>query len=160
MSLQLDLRGHVALVTGANHGIGAATARAIASCGAAVVVTYLRIPDPGGPEVYRRNREANADQVVAAIQQGGGRVIAVEADLTDAGSPVRLFDAAESAFGAVDILINNASSWRADTFAATPAGRFDHEQARVSAATVDQQFAVDARATALLISEFARRHVA
>jgi 3-oxoacyl-[acyl-carrier protein] reductase len=42
-----DLQGHVALVTGANHGIGAATAVTLASCRAAVVVSYLRIPDPG-----------------------------------------------------------------------------------------------------------------
>jgi NAD(P)-dependent dehydrogenase (short-subunit alcohol dehydrogenase family) len=40
----VNLQGHVALVTGANHGIGAATARALAACGVAVVVSYLRIP--------------------------------------------------------------------------------------------------------------------
>jgi 3-oxoacyl-[acyl-carrier protein] reductase len=158
-----DLRGHVALVTGANHGIGAATAVALASCGAAVVVTYLRIPDPGeagGPEEYRRNRAMNGDHVIARIRETGGRAMALEADLTDAQSPLRLFEAAEAKFGAVDILINNATGWRADTFAPTPQSRFGHPQARVSADTIDQQFAVDARASALLISEFARRHAA
>ena len=156
-----DLQGHVALVTGANHGIGAATALTLASCGAAVVVSYLRIPDPGdaaAPEVYRRNREMTADHVVAAIARQGGRAIALEADLSDVGSPARLFDAAEAAFGAVDILINNATGWRADTFSPTPRGRFGHPQVRVSAETIDQQFAVDARGTALLIAELARRH--
>ena len=52
----VDLRNHVALVTGGNHGIGAATARALAASGAAVLVSYLRLddaPDPGIPETYR-----------------------------------------------------------------------------------------------------------
>lgn len=158
-----DLQGHVALVTGGNHGIGAATALTLASCGAAVVVSYLRIPDPGdagGPETYRRNRAMTADHVLTAVAQQGGRAIALEADLTDVGAPARLFDAAETAFGAVDILINNATGWRADTFSPAPQGRFGHQQVRVSPETIDQQFAVDARGTALLIAEFARRHAA
>jgi 3-oxoacyl-[acyl-carrier protein] reductase len=158
-----DLQGHVALVTGGNHGIGAATVLSLASCGAAVVVSFLHIPDPGeagGPETYRRNRERTADHVLKAVAEQGGRAIALEADLTDVGAPARLFDAAEAAFGAVDILINNATGWRADTFSPTPQGRFGHQQVRVSPDTIDQQFAVDARGTALLIAEFARRHAA
>src|SRR6476619_4375968 len=106
MSAPFNLQNHVALVTGANHGIGAATARLLASCGAAVVVSYLRIPDPGaaaGPEVYRRHRALDAAAVLAAIQAQSGRAVALEADLADAGTPARLFSAAEAAFGAVDI---------------------------------------------------------
>jgi 3-oxoacyl-[acyl-carrier protein] reductase len=163
MSLRLNLHGHVALVTGANHGIGAATAQALASCGAAVVLSYLRIPDSGeagGPEVYRRNRARDAADVVKEIVDAGGRALAVEADLGDVSSPAALCDAAVQAFGPVDILINNASAWRADTFVPDPKGRFGHQQVRVSASTFDEQFAVDARASALLISEFARRHAA
>lgn len=159
-STGVDLDGHVALITGANHGIGAATARTLASCGAAVVVSYLRIHDhdDGAPAAYRRNRALAADHVIAAIVSDGGRGIAVEADLTDVDAPTHLFDAAERAFGSVDVLINNASAWCADTFAAVPESRFGHEQRRVSASSIDQSFAVDARATALLIAEFARRH--
>ena len=52
--LNLGLQGHVALVTGANHGIGAATAVILASHGAAVVVSYLRIPDPESRRDRRR----------------------------------------------------------------------------------------------------------
>jgi 3-oxoacyl-[acyl-carrier protein] reductase len=163
MPASFDLQNHVALITGANHGIGAATARLLAACGAAVVVSYLRIPDPGDaavPESYRRNRALDAAAVLAAIQAQGGRAVALEADLADDGTPARLFNAAEEAFGAVDILINNATGWVADTFSADPADQFGHSQFRVSAKTIDQQFVVDARATALLIAEFARRHAA
>ena len=163
MPAPFDLQKHVALITGANHGIGAATARLLAACGAAVVVSYLRIPDPGDaavPELYRRHRALDATSVLTAIQAQGGRAVALEADLADAGTPAQLFNAAEEAFGAVDILINNATGWVADTFSAVPGGRFGHSQLRVSAETIDQQFVVDARATALLIAEFARRHAA
>lgn len=71
MPPSVNLRGHVALVTGANHGIGAATAQALAARGAAVVVSYLRIPDPGDvavPEMYRKNRAMDAAHVLAAIE--------------------------------------------------------------------------------------------
>ena len=163
MAVVFDLNGHVALVTGGNHGIGAATALTLASCGAAVVVSYLSMPDRGdgsAPDAYRRNRAMNAEHVVSAIAGRGGRAIAVEADLRDVASPARLFDAAEGAFGPIDILINNASGWRADSFAPTGHLRFDHRQVRISPDTIDEQFAVDARGAALLIAELAKRHVA
>ncbi len=163
MAPPLDLQGHVALVTGANHGIGAAIARTLAASGAVVVVSYLRVPDSGeghGPDLYRRNRATDAADVLAAIEAQGGRAIAIEADLSDVRTATRLFDSAEAAFGPVDILVNNASGWVADTFAPTPAGRFGHRQARVSPETIDRQFAVDARGAALLISELARRQAA
>jgi 3-oxoacyl-[acyl-carrier protein] reductase len=158
-----SLQGHVALVTGANHGIGAAIARVLSERGAAVVVSYLRLQDPEdqkSPERYRRNRAADAALVCAAIEARGGRVLAIEANLSEFDAAPRLFDATEKAFGAVDILINNATGWVADTFTAAPTDRFGHPQARVSADTIDRQFAVDARGAALLISEFARRHAA
>lgn len=57
-----SLAGRVALVTGGNHGIGAATAVSLAHAGAAVLVTYLMIQDPpdaGIPDTYRRNRASS-----------------------------------------------------------------------------------------------------
>jgi 3-oxoacyl-[acyl-carrier protein] reductase len=98
--------------------------------------------------------------VLAAIKELGGRAMSVEADLADASTAARLFDSAEAAFGPVDILINNATGWVPDTFSPTPQERFGHPQVRVSAQTIDCQFAVDARSSALLIAEFARRHTA
>jgi 3-oxoacyl-[acyl-carrier protein] reductase len=155
------LNGHVALVTGANHGIGAATARLFGARGAAVAVSYLRIPDSGDaavPEAYRRHRAADASVLLGDLHAHGGRAIAIEADLADASVIPQLFDEAERHLGPVDILINNATGWVADTFVPSPRQRFGHERTRVSAETIDRQFAVDARASALLIAEFARRH--
>jgi 3-oxoacyl-[acyl-carrier protein] reductase len=156
-----DLNHHVALITGANHGIGAATARTLAACGARVVVSYLRLedaPDPGIPDRYRHNRAADADAVLDAIRAGGGEAIELEADLSDAETPSRLFDSAEEQFGPVDILVNNATGWLADTFTVETRGRLGRNIVRVSVDTFERQFAVDARGGAMLISEFARRH--
>ena len=108
---------HTAIVTGANHGIGAATATALARAGHAVVCSCLRIDDPadpGLPQAYRDNRARDATGVAAAIGDEGGRAIAVEADLSDPAAAARLFDAAEAAFGPADILVNNATGWVTD----------------------------------------------
>ena len=158
-----DLHGHVALITGGNHGIGAATARQLASCGARVLVSYLRIkdePDPGIPELYRENRASDADHVVAAILASGGESVAVEADLGDPNTATRLFDIGEAKLGPVDILINNASGWLADTFTVETRDKVGRNLVRVSTETFNRQFAVDACGAAALIAEFARRHSA
>jgi len=157
------MAGHTAIVTGANHGIGAATAMALARRGCGVLCTFLRVedpPDPGTPQAYRDHRAQDAGPVVAEIRAGGGRAVAVEADLSDPETPALLFDTAEEQFGAVDILVNNATGWLADTFAPSAADRLGRSLRPVTAATWRRQFAVDAMAAALLISEFARRHIA
>jgi 3-oxoacyl-[acyl-carrier protein] reductase len=148
----------VALVTGANHGIGAATAKALAAAGTAVLCAYYRneamggLDDPALPPAYRATRMARADNVAQAIRAGGGRAAAIEVDLSEATSVPLLFDAAEAQLGPVSIMVNNASGWVGDSFVATATNRFGMEQSPVSAETIDQVFRVDARA-------FARRHV-
>ncbi len=153
----------VAIVTGANHGIGAATAAALARQGCAVLCTFLRVEDqldPGIPQAYRDRRSQGAEHVVARIEANGGRAIAVEADLSDPAAPAALFDAAARELGQVEILVNNATGWVQDTFAAAETDRLGRKLQLVTAATWQQQFTVDAMAPALLISEFARRHIA
>ncbi len=155
--------GHTAIVTGANHGIGAATATALARSGCAVLCTFLRVSDPvdaGTPQAFRDHRARDAEHVVAGIREGGGRALAVEADLSDPAVPATLFDAAEEHLGPVDILVNNATGWLADTFAPSPTDTLGRSLQPVTAATWTQQFAVDAMGAALMISEFARRHIA
>jgi len=154
---------HTAIVTGANHGIGAATAAALARQGCRVLCTFLRLddgPDPGTPQAYRDGRAQHGEHVAARIRAGGGRAIAVESDLADPDAPAMLFDKAEERLGPVDILVNNATGWLADTF--TPEGTDRHGRSLrpVTATSWRQQFTVDAMGSALMIAEFARRHIA
>jgi 3-oxoacyl-[acyl-carrier protein] reductase len=73
-----DLKGKVAVVTGASKGIGAATAKALAAAGAAVVVNYV-------------SDQKGADSVVAAITAKGGKAVAVKADVAKPADVRRLF---------------------------------------------------------------------
>lgn len=95
MTIKPDLKGHIALVTGASRGIGAAIALALAEAGAAVAVNY-------------RERADEANAVVARIKQSGGRAIAVAADVSRADAVAAMVKQVAAALGAVDILINNA----------------------------------------------------
>src|SRR3990170_1069333 len=102
--VETNLCDKIVLVTGANHGIGAATARAFAAQGAAVFIQYLRL---GGAPYHA----LTADHVVEAIRQRGGRAESWEADLADPAVIPQLFDRAEAAFGPVEVLVNNAAHW-------------------------------------------------
>ena len=84
----------------------------------------------------------------------------MEADLSDPAVPAMLFDSAEEHLGPVDILVNNATGWLADTFTPSGTDGLGRSLQPVTAATWTQQFAVDAMGAALMISEFARRHIA
>jgi 3-oxoacyl-[acyl-carrier protein] reductase len=155
--------GHTAIVTGANHGIGAATARGLARQGCAVLCAYFRVIDPAGPgfpQAHRDSRTSNAGPVLGEIISAGGRAIAMEADLSDPATPAALFDLAEQQLGPVDILVNNATGWLADSFTAAQTDRLGRSLEPVTAAGWTRQFAVDAMAPALMIAEFARRHIA
>jgi 3-oxoacyl-[acyl-carrier protein] reductase len=97
------LVGKVAVVTGASKGIGAAIAKALAAEGAAVVVNYAS------------SREG-ADRIVAEIDGDGGRAIAVQANVASKEDIERLFAETKEAFGALDILINNAGIYETRPF--------------------------------------------
>lgn len=152
---------HVAIVTGANHGIGAATAERLAAAGTSVLITYLRgrvTADPETPERYQENRMTDGEQVAVRIRRRGGRALAVEADLLDDTTPATLFDLAERELGPVDVLVNNATGWAAgDSFVAGSPDAAGRTSAAVTGELFDRTFGVDARAAALMIAEFSRR---
>jgi len=146
----------VALVTGANHGIGAAIAIALAGRGADVAITSYRPfaeeTGAGQPATYVEQRRRSGDDVVAAIEALGRRAIHVEADLVDPAVPAGLFERAEQALGPVSVLVHNASGWRVDSFAGGQGAP------GVTVATIEPPLFVDARAGALLMNEMITRH--
>lgn len=173
--MDTGLHDKVVVVTGANHGIGAATALAFAMHGAKVLVHYLRLPLPPeessaaavtepGETLYRSRQAQAADRVIAAIEGRGGRASAYEADLSDSASLPELFDQAERILGPVDVLVNNAAvgGTPTDTFLPTVPTALDwadRATSTITAASHDRHFAVNSRATALLMAEFARRYI-
>ncbi|GAA2023680.1 SDR family oxidoreductase [Pseudokineococcus marinus] len=148
---------HVALVTGANHGIGAATARRLAADGCAVLLTFHAFDDPEAEEGSRRAHASDADGVVAAIRADGGTALAVAADLADADVVPALFDRAEAELGPVDVLVHNATASLLDTFRPQERDWAGRPQHGLTVASFDRQLAVDARAGAALIADFAVR---
>ncbi|WP_149541304.1 SDR family NAD(P)-dependent oxidoreductase [Siccirubricoccus phaeus] len=93
--MALPLTGRVALVTGGSRGIGAAIALALAEAGAAVGVNY-------------RAGAAAAEAVAGTINQGAGKAVTVQADVSDSAAVAGMVQSVAERLGPVDILINNA----------------------------------------------------
>jgi 3-oxoacyl-[acyl-carrier protein] reductase len=91
----MNLKGKVAIVTGASRGIGRAIAQRLAKDGAIVIVNYA-------------GSEQQAREVVVDIEGTGAQAIAVRADVSKVSDVVRLFDATFERFGRLNILVNNA----------------------------------------------------
>ena len=94
-----NLRGKVAIVTGASKGIGAAIAKGLAESGAAVAVNYASDKD-------------GADRAVAAIRARGGKAVAIQADMSRAADVKRLFEQTKAALGTPNVLVNNAGTYK------------------------------------------------
>lgn len=91
-----DLAGKVAVITGASRGIGAAIARCYAAMGAAVVLCS--------------RKQESVEEVAGSIRSDGGRALAVAAHTGDCFAIDALVQQAVSAFGGIDVLVNNAAT--------------------------------------------------
>lgn len=132
MTQDTNSTSKVAIVTGASRGIGAAVAERLAADGFTVVVNYS-------------GNAAAAEAVVQRIESRGGRALTVQADVADADAVRRLFDAAEAAFGGVDVLVNNAG-----VMTLAPVGETSDE-------AFDRQVSINLKGSFNTLREAARR---
>ena len=177
--INTGLKDKVVIVTGANHGIGAATAIAFAQEGAKVFINYLR----QSPELYGETKEnadratapgrayyckilsQSAERVISKINDLGGKCYAWEADLADPNNIPKMYDLAEKNLGDVNIVVNNAAFDNPDTF--IPQGELEKNPLfadeyilhSITSNSHDEHFAVNSRAVALMIAEYAKRHI-
>ena len=102
-----------ALVTGSSRGIGRAIAERLAADGVAVVINYTRSPQ-------------HAEETVRGIVGRGGKAIAIQADVTKPTEVGRLFDEAQKAFGALDIVVANAGVFLRKPLAESTDDDYEH----------------------------------
>jgi len=106
----------VAIVTGASRGIGAAVAERLASDGFTVVINYS-------------GDVKSAEALARKIEGKGGRALTAKADVSDPNAVRGMFDAAEAAFGGVDVLVNNAGIMKLAKIADSDDALFDRHVA-------------------------------
>ena len=178
--IDTKLKNKVVIVTGANHGMGAATAIAFAKEGAKVFVTYYRAAAQSygqvseeeakkatspGRAYYYKMQTKSADHVIKRITGLGRQCCALEMDLADPANIVKLFDKTEQILGPVDIVVNNAAYCRCDTFippaelSENPVFVDEFSMTTITADSHDAHFAVNSRAVSLMIAEYANRYI-
>lgn len=168
-----QLENKLVLITGANHGIGAATAQAFAAQRAKVFITYFREKHGyseqklerahqagiGGDAFYRAMQQQPADWLVDRIRSQGGIAVAHEADLADPENIPLLFDRCEMTLGPVDVLVNNHTHCVLETFDPALVSDKDSGISLTTAASIDAHFAINARAYALMMAEYLKRYL-
>ncbi|CAM3982613.1 Cyclic-di-GMP-binding biofilm dispersal mediator protein [Pseudomonas reidholzensis] len=133
MSIPRNLDGKVALVQGGSRGIGAAIVRRLAEQGAQVAFTYVSSAGP-------------AENLAEAINQAGGKALALRADSADASAVQQAVQTTVDTFGRLDILVNNAG-----VLAVAPVAEFD-------LGDFDRMLAVNVRSV-FVASQAAAKHM-
>ena len=128
----IDKASKIALVTGASRGIGAAVAERLAKDGFAVVINYS-------------GDVKSAEALAGKIEAGGGRALAIKADVSDPKQVTEMFDRTEQVLGGVDVLINNAGIMKLAKIADSDDALFD------------QQIAINLKGSFNAMREAARR---
>lgn len=169
--IDTKLKNKVVLISGANHGIGAAAADAFAAQGAKVFITYYRgtcqysedelkqAEESGvsGDKLYRAMQQKSADPIVRQIVSNGGQAFAHEVDLSDPNNIPTLFDLCEEKLGPVDILVNNHTYCVLETFDPSLVSKENGGVKLTSATGIDKHHAVNTRAYVLMMSEYLNR---
>ena len=167
------LNGKVALITGANHGIGAATALALGRQGVKIFASFFCPPCQyseaelkraeaagiGGDTLYQARQQTPISKLVNQFKDAEMTISALEADLADATNIPKLFEACEEELGPVDILINNHTYCVLETF--------DPEQTSTegsgiflsTAVNIDAHFVINARAYALMMQAYLKQYL-
>jgi NAD(P)-dependent dehydrogenase (short-subunit alcohol dehydrogenase family) len=129
-----DLKGKVALITGASAGLGVRFAKVLAASGAKVALCARRMD--------------KLELVAAEIRAAGGEAVAIQLDASDADQLIDAVAQAEAAFGTVDILVNNAG---------IPDAQRAH---KMPVELIDRVIGINLRAPYILACEVARRLIA
>ncbi len=167
-----NLKDKIVLITGANHGIGAATAQAFAAQNAKVFITYFIEKTDHAPEELDAARDAGVGgakyywsqqqrepEYIAHIHAQGGTVYSHQADLANIANVPLLFDLCEEHLGAVDVLVNNHTYCVLETFDPDLVTNEGFPVSLPTAEVIDAHFAVNARAYALLMKEYVQRYL-
>jgi 3-oxoacyl-[acyl-carrier protein] reductase len=169
------IKDRAVLITGGNNpsGIGAAIARSFVSHGARVFIHgFCRSSekasagkdDEPGLAFFFEQQGKSAAEVAASIREGGGKAEYWDADLRNHKNVILLFEKAEKALGQIDILVNNAAEYHADTFVppmsdgdGAPLWEGGPIISMVDAESHDRHFAVNSRAVVMLMAALAGR---
>ena len=171
--INTKLKGKVALITGANHGIGAATALALGTQGVEVFASFFRPPPQysktelknaeetglGGDVLYRAMQQKSIEHLVNQFEEGGMKISVLEADLAAETNISKLFDTCEKELGPIDILINNHTHCVLETFDPEQTSKDGRGIFLPTASSIDAHFAINSRAYVLMMQAYLKQYL-